>query len=194
MSKWAMRAHFRHLSFNNFLMILITLQGDGFWPLQSRFENLGVHLGFQLPILEFTWECEGSCPHTLCIPRSMWCESRVSLLARNLATLCLGHKPKARVATSQDTMFMNNILNLPQHSCHNGLHCFLFIIVLLKIPQTFGPFWNDLDIPIFNYLWHLSILNIDDLINKKTMITMIPITSYLCSVTQKNKDIKKVSI
>ncbi len=38
------------------------------------------------------WECEGSFPHT-------FFHSRASLLARNLASLCFGHEPKARVAT-----------------------------------------------------------------------------------------------
>jgi len=32
-------------------------------------------------------------------PKSMRCDSQVSLLARNLANPCLGCKPKARVAT-----------------------------------------------------------------------------------------------
>jgi hypothetical protein len=35
------------------------------------FVNLGFHLGLQLPTWEFTWECEGSFPHTLCTPKSM---------------------------------------------------------------------------------------------------------------------------
>jgi hypothetical protein len=43
--------------------------------------------------------CEGSCPHTFCTLENLWCDSRVSLLACNLATLCLSRKPKARVAT-----------------------------------------------------------------------------------------------
>jgi hypothetical protein len=34
------------------------------------------------------------------IPESMWCDSWVFLLARNLTTPYLGHKPKARVATN----------------------------------------------------------------------------------------------
>jgi hypothetical protein len=33
-------------------------------------------------------------------PESMWCDSHVFFLGRNLATLCLGRKPKAGVATS----------------------------------------------------------------------------------------------
>jgi hypothetical protein len=103
MSKWAMQAHFRHVHFNNFPVVWIPLQADGFWPLQSRFEDLGVHLGFQLLQWEFTWEGEGSFPHTLCIPGSMWCDSRVFLLAHNLATPCLDREPKARVATTTTT-------------------------------------------------------------------------------------------
>jgi hypothetical protein len=34
-----------------------------------------------------------------CTPRNMWHDSWTSFLARNLATPCLGRKPKARVAT-----------------------------------------------------------------------------------------------
>ncbi len=56
-------------------------------------------MGLQLPPWEFIWECEGLFPHTLCTPRSMWCDSRVSFLARHLTTLCLGSEPKVRVAT-----------------------------------------------------------------------------------------------
>ncbi len=33
----------------------------------------------QLPTWEFTWECEGSLPHTLCTPGGMWYDSRVYL-------------------------------------------------------------------------------------------------------------------
>jgi hypothetical protein len=45
-----------------------------------------VNLGLQLQTWEFTWECEGSFPHTLCTPRSMWSDYWVSLLARHLPT------------------------------------------------------------------------------------------------------------
>ncbi len=37
--------------------------------------------------------------NTLCTPGSMWCDSRVFLLARNLATPYLGREPKAKVTT-----------------------------------------------------------------------------------------------
>jgi hypothetical protein len=82
MSKWAMRTNFKHLHFNSFPKN----EANGFWPLQSRSKNSRVHLGLQLPTWEFTWECEGSFPHTFYTPRSMWCDSKVSLLARNLVT------------------------------------------------------------------------------------------------------------
>jgi hypothetical protein len=71
----------------------------GFDPLQSHSEDSRVHLGLQLPQWEFTWECEGSFPHILCTHGRRWCDSRASLLARNLASPCLGHQPKVRVAT-----------------------------------------------------------------------------------------------
>jgi hypothetical protein len=43
-------------------------------------ESLWDSNSHQLPTWEFTWECEGSFPHTLwsvCTPGSMWCDSRV---------------------------------------------------------------------------------------------------------------------
>jgi hypothetical protein len=43
MSKWAIQAHFRYLSFKIFPLIEKTPQTIEFWPLQSPFENLGVH-------------------------------------------------------------------------------------------------------------------------------------------------------
>ncbi len=95
-----MWAHFKHLSLNIFPMISKTLQGNGFWPLQLHFEDSGIHLGLQFSIWEFTWECEGSFPPTLCTPKSRWCDSQVFLLARNLATPCFSRKPKARVTTT----------------------------------------------------------------------------------------------
>ncbi len=64
-----------------------------------RSKDSGIHLGLQFPTWEFTWECEGSFPHTLCTPKSMWSDSRLSLLACNLATPCLDREPKARFAT-----------------------------------------------------------------------------------------------
>ncbi len=43
-----------------------------------------------------------------CTPRSMRCDSRASFLARTLANPCLGHKPKARVATLSWPMVAHN--------------------------------------------------------------------------------------
>jgi hypothetical protein len=61
-----------------------------------KFEN---PLGFKLP----TWSSFGSMRvHSLTLfgtLGSMKCESRASLLACNLASPCLGHEAKARVAT-----------------------------------------------------------------------------------------------
>jgi hypothetical protein len=93
---------FKHLRFNSFPMIERTFWGEEFWPLQLCSEDLGVLLGLQFPTWEFTCECEGSFPHTLCTPRSMWSDSQVSLLARNLPTPCLSREPKARVVTQMD--------------------------------------------------------------------------------------------
>jgi hypothetical protein len=47
----------------------------------------------------------------------MTCDSRASLLARNLASPCLGHEPKVRVTTSAiprkfRTIFGRNYLNM----------------------------------------------------------------------------------
>jgi len=64
--------------------------------------KFGSSLGFQLPKWEFTWECDSSFPHTLCTPKNMKCDPQVSILAHNLASPCLGHEPKARVATIID--------------------------------------------------------------------------------------------
>jgi hypothetical protein len=62
---------------------------------KEKFEVLGI----QLP----TWSSFGSARvHSLTlfgISGSMWCDSWVFLLARNLATPCFGREPKARVVT-----------------------------------------------------------------------------------------------
>jgi hypothetical protein len=71
----------------------------GFDPCNYALKIWDAIWDFWLSTWEFTWECEGSFPHTLCTPRSMWCDSRVFLLAHNLATPCLDREPKAKVAT-----------------------------------------------------------------------------------------------
>jgi hypothetical protein len=45
-------------------------------PLKFR-ESFWDSNSHQLSTWEFTWECEGSLPHTLCTPGSMWYDSRV---------------------------------------------------------------------------------------------------------------------
>ncbi len=50
--------------------------------------KMGVHLG--------VWRF---IPSHSCTPRSMWCDSRASLLARNLTSPCFARKLKARVTT-----------------------------------------------------------------------------------------------
>ncbi len=69
------------------LILAITL-----WKFESP-------LGFQLPKWEFTWECEGSFPHTLlhCQKHEMWLPGLI--LAYTLASPCLGREPKVRVVT-----------------------------------------------------------------------------------------------
>jgi len=69
------------------------------WPLQLFSENLGVH-----------WDSKSQSGssfgsvrvHSLTLSYTlgnMRCDSQASFLARTLASLCLGCKPKARVAT-----------------------------------------------------------------------------------------------
>jgi len=43
MSKWVMRANFKHIHFNNFPTIWKTPWAIAFWPLQSLSEHLRVH-------------------------------------------------------------------------------------------------------------------------------------------------------
>jgi hypothetical protein len=50
-----------------------------------------------------------------CTPGSMWSDSRISFLVRNLATPCLGHEPRARVATTTTLAIMCKKLFLGHH-------------------------------------------------------------------------------
>ncbi len=83
--------------------------------------KVGVHLG--------VW---GFIPsHSLAFPRA-WNVSQASFLARNFATLCLGHKPKVKVATilaHQVVFFML----LPLLFSHVVIHflCYLFCKIFL---------------------------------------------------------------
>jgi hypothetical protein len=62
--------------------------------------RFGNPLSFWLPKWKLIWECEGSFPHTLLHSweHEMWLLG--SLLACIFASLCLGCKPKVRVATT----------------------------------------------------------------------------------------------
>jgi hypothetical protein len=127
MSKWAMRAHFRHLRFKNFLMVSKAQQSIEIWPFNSHSEVSGVHRNS----LSQNGSCLGSVSaHSLTLPRtsldsreyvmiprfplgphpsnafafapglpSFWLPGFFHLDSRNLATPCLGREPKARVAT-----------------------------------------------------------------------------------------------
>jgi hypothetical protein len=94
-----MRAHFKHVHLKIFSILKGTLQSNEFWPLQWPFKDSEIHR-------ESNSQSESSFvnvtvhPLTLSYtPGSMKYDSRVSLLARTLASLCLGREPKAKVAT-----------------------------------------------------------------------------------------------
>jgi hypothetical protein len=55
MSKWFMRAHFRHLHFDKFSMIQRMPQWEVFWPLKLNYEVLGVSVDYKVPI-SGVWE------------------------------------------------------------------------------------------------------------------------------------------
>ncbi len=98
------------------------------------------------PCWEFPWECEGSFPHTLYTLGNMWCDSRISLLARNLATPCLGREPKARVMTF--TLHYHS-LNLEDYEpSHLNFFQFFYHVLLLEdaiheVPHLL-QIWRDL--------------------------------------------------
>jgi hypothetical protein len=138
MSKWVMRAHFRHLCFKIFPMILGTPPSNWFWSLQSLFENLKVHedsnsqSGSSLGSVEVHFL---TLSHTF---RSMKCDSQPSHLARSYPSPCLGREPKAKVATS------HVIITVVKHSIFecktkqmNNFYIFCFTICFngkLKTP------------------------------------------------------------
>jgi len=129
MSKWVMQAHFRHLCFNSFPMVLRIFQAIGFWSLQSLSEHSGIHrdsnsqMGAPLGVWGF-------------IP-SHFLHSRASFLAHNLASPCLGCKSKARVTTCNlpnlsskccETLQPNYSVTFYYHPCSltSCLPCFVF--------------------------------------------------------------------
>ncbi len=115
-------------------------QSNGFGPLQSFFENLGVHWdsnsqsGSSLESVEV---------HSLTLshtPRSMKCDTRASLLAYTFASPCIGCKLKAKVATQ---MMHAHLMVLPILSCPFSLcHFFGHLIgyehgFIIKIHSSF---------------------------------------------------------
>jgi hypothetical protein len=71
-----------------------------FWPLQSPFENSGVHRDSNSQRGNSLGSVRVYSLTLSCIPGSMQLDSRASFLARNLATPSLGREPKGRVATN----------------------------------------------------------------------------------------------
>jgi hypothetical protein len=73
MSKWAMQAHFKHLSFNNFLMIFLILKMMGFDP-YNRALRIRESIGTPTSNMEFHG---GVTVHSLTLfgtSGSMWCD------------------------------------------------------------------------------------------------------------------------
>jgi hypothetical protein len=98
MSKWVMRAHFKHIRSKIFSMIQGTPQFNGFWPLQSLFEDLGIHQDSNSQ-KGSSLGSENVHSFTLSTSGSMKCDSRSSLLVHTLASFFLSREPKAKVAT-----------------------------------------------------------------------------------------------
>jgi hypothetical protein len=97
MYKWVMKTHFKHLRLNIFVMIQKTFQSNGFWPLQSPFENSGVHWDSNSQNGSSLRSVKVHSLTPFCTPGSMRCDFWASLLACNLASLCLGCEPKVKV-------------------------------------------------------------------------------------------------
>ncbi len=123
MSKWAMRAHFRHLRFKSVTTVWRAQQTIEIWPFNLHSEVSGVHRDS----LSSNGSCLGSVSaHSLTLPRTSldsWeyvmtpglpplgshpCNAFAFApglpsfwLPAFLATPCLGREPKARVATCQ---------------------------------------------------------------------------------------------
>jgi hypothetical protein len=89
-----MWSHFRHLHLKRFPMMSGTHKFNDFWPFKPLFKKFKSPLGLQLPKWKSTWECVGSCLHTLLCSRvCMWLW--VTLLACTFPCPCFGHEPKA---------------------------------------------------------------------------------------------------
>ncbi len=98
-SKWVMWAHFRHLRPKSFPMIQRTFQSNGFWPLQSIFEDSRIHWDSNSQSGSSFGNVEVHSFRFSHILGSMKCDSQVSFLVHTFASHCLGRKPKTRVVT-----------------------------------------------------------------------------------------------
>jgi len=123
---------FKISEFQDLSNVIRTFQSNGFWPLQSHFEDLEVHWD-SLPKWELTWECGGSFPHPFPHSREheMWLSGFT--LTLNFANPCLGHEPKAKVVT-------NEFLCLKMFLCmyclqHYMCVCKLYLMAL-KVMRT----------------------------------------------------------
>ncbi len=76
-----------------------------------------------------------------CTPRSMRCDSQDSLLARPLASLCLGREPKAKVVTQNHFQFLFH--------CSYGILCLHYnnLLILHGKPKSYQFF---LQLLLFN--------------------------------------------
>jgi hypothetical protein len=99
-------------------------------------ESTGSPPGLQLPKWKLLWECEGSFPHT-------FLHSRVSLLARNIASPCLGREPKAKVATSN--VYISKWLRIWKRSLQVQYIFPFFVMRSLRLITNHGfqfiPMW-----------------------------------------------------
>jgi hypothetical protein len=94
----------------------------GFDPLQLLYEDLGIHRDFNSQ----NGSSFGSVGvHSLIFshtPRSMICDFWASFLAHTLASLCLGHEPKAKVVTFSDIKSYNDCaIKISSLICHTKI-------------------------------------------------------------------------
>jgi hypothetical protein len=78
---------------------------NGFWPLQFPFEDLEVHWNSNSQNKSSLGSVKIHSLTFFCTPGSTRCDSQASLLVHHLANPCLGHEPKARVATQNGSSF-----------------------------------------------------------------------------------------
>jgi hypothetical protein len=103
------------------------------FDLYNFFLKIRESIGLQFPKWEFTWKWECSFSHTFLHSQplgSMKCDSWASLLAHTLASPCLAHKPKAKVAIANLTYgppsFGHNLcFKCPNGSCEPTLEIYV---------------------------------------------------------------------